>query len=141
MLAQKMWDDNPLSILAFSTALPGCSKRHLAKMEVHAMKLLEFNMSVAPSLYAKYYFELRQLLQVAIGMRAIANTEGSKRDLNPLTQLQASQLIARLSGKEVLMTRKDNDGSAGSTGSSSRTSKSRSSRSCKATDANSSGHQ
>ena len=55
-------------------------------MEVNYLELLQYNVYVSGSLYAKYYFELRTLHE--------SNSSNSFA-LKPLTRAQASRLEAR----------------------------------------------
>jgi hypothetical protein len=70
IIAQKFWEDNPLKTSAFSIILPSISKSQLREWERQGLDLLEYSVRVKPSLYAKYYFELRQLFVEIIGPRA-----------------------------------------------------------------------
>jgi hypothetical protein len=87
ILAQKVWDDIPLRTSAFATILPGVTKEDLRKMEMEAFRLLDYNTTVKPSVYAQYYFELRQLFHEISGgdVRFIWN-------LAPLSLVQSKRL-------------------------------------------------
>lgn len=67
IIAQKMWDDYPMKTSNFASFLPGILRQTLLEAEVKALNLLQFNTGVVPSLYAKYYFELRQLYVEVVG--------------------------------------------------------------------------
>lgn len=69
MIAQKMWDDKPLKTSAFAQLVPPISKGNLKDFELKALQLLDFTISVKPSLYVKYYFELRDLFVSIIGFK------------------------------------------------------------------------
>jgi hypothetical protein len=87
ILAQKVWDDIPLRTSSFVSILPGLRKEDLRKMEMEAFQLLDFNTTVKPSVYAKYYFELRELFHDIC--------DGDSRfiwGLNPLSIVQAKRL-------------------------------------------------
>ena len=47
--------------------LPGVEKIKIRDMEWRLLELLDFNTSIKPSLYAKYYFDLRQLFFDIVG--------------------------------------------------------------------------
>ena len=100
ILAQKVWDDVPVRTSAFASILPNVTKDNLRKMELKAFSLLDFCTTVKPSVYAKYYFELRQLFFEISG--------GDPRyiwDLQPLSGVQAKRLDDRSHLKGQLMQR------------------------------------
>lgn len=61
VLAQKVWDDKPLRTSSFVQLLPPVTKEQLRALEFRAFVLLDYSAQVKPSIYAKYYFELRSL--------------------------------------------------------------------------------
>ena len=67
LLFLKVWDDQPLRTSSFATILPGISKTQLRTMEFKILNILQFNTGVPPSMYARYYFELRTLFDEVIG--------------------------------------------------------------------------
>lgn len=69
MVAQKMWDDKPLKTSAFAQLVPPITKVNLKDFEIKVLQLLDFTVSVKPSLYVKYYFELRDLFVSIIGFQ------------------------------------------------------------------------
>lgn len=69
MVAQKMWDDKPLKTSAFAQLVPPITKGNLKDFEIKALQLLDYTISVKPSLYVKYYFELRELFVSIIGFK------------------------------------------------------------------------
>jgi len=85
MLAQKVWDDKPLRSSGFIMLLPTLELKDLRRMEYRTLHLMKFITGVKPSLYAKYYFELRQLYSDIAG-RALAES------WEPLTDLTRSKL-------------------------------------------------
>lgn len=90
VLAQKVWDDNPLKTSSFINILPSVSKEQLRDLERKALALIEFVTGVKPSLYAKYYFELRQLFCDITG-----NDTSFEWKLKPLTIIESKQLEDR----------------------------------------------
>ena len=86
ILSQKVWDDKPLKTSAFTTILPSISRKCLRDMETKALELLQYMTSVKPSLYAKYYFELRQLFTEIMGF------QDKEWNILPLTILGAKKL-------------------------------------------------
>lgn len=95
VLAQKVWDDNPLKTSSFVNILPNVSKEQLRDLERRALALIEFVTGVKPSLYAKYYFELRQLFT------DITGPDSNRYDwkLKPLTVI-GSKKLEEVSKKE-----------------------------------------
>ena len=69
MVAQKMWDDKPLKTSAFAQLVPPITKGNLKDFEIEALQLLDYSIGVKPSLYVKYYFELRELFASIIGFK------------------------------------------------------------------------
>ena len=87
ILAQKMWNDRPIKTGSFAKLLP-LEKSVLRGLEARAFQMMEFSIGVKPSLYVKYYFELRQLFTTIMGFKA------SDWRVKPLTVRQASRLEA-----------------------------------------------
>lgn len=83
VLAQKVWDDTPLINADFSILYPALTVKEINFLERKFLDLLEFKLSVSPSLYAQYYFELRSIC------------EESALNFRPLTKLQAKRLELR----------------------------------------------
>ena len=94
MIAQKFWDDTALRCSAFTTILPGVSSSELQSIEICIFDLLEHSVRVKPSMYAKFYFELRAIFQSMVG-NAAANfsvtTDGSVA--RPLSRVQGAMLL------------------------------------------------
>jgi len=63
MVAQKVWDDKYLSNADFAFIYPFFVTEEINKLEQKFLELLQYNVTVKSSLYAKYYFELRALFQ------------------------------------------------------------------------------
>lgn len=63
VLAQKVWDDTPLINADFSILYPALTVKEINHLERRFLELLEFKLSVSPSLYAQYYFELRSICE------------------------------------------------------------------------------
>lgn len=88
MLAQKMWNDHTVRTSAFVHLVPPLSKTDLRNLESKALQLIDFSTGVKPSLYAKYYFELRQLFTTIMGFSE------SEWLVQPLSRVQAKRLEA-----------------------------------------------
>lgn len=67
ILAQKVWDDRPIKTSSFITLLPTVSKDQLIAIEMKVFQALDYITTVKSSLYAKYYFELRELFVQIVG--------------------------------------------------------------------------
>ncbi len=67
ILAQKVWDDRPLRTSAFAKIFPSLTKEVAIAAETSIFRLLEFNATVKPSVYAKYYFELHYIYKEITG--------------------------------------------------------------------------
>jgi len=63
ILAQKIWDDKCLATSNFALICPKYSKKQVKFFEVKFLELLQYQATVTQSLYAKYYFELRELFE------------------------------------------------------------------------------
>lgn len=83
VLAQKVWDDTPLINADFSILYPALSVIEINFLERKFLGLLEFKLTVSPSLYAQYYFELRSIC------------EENAQNFRPLNKVQARRLEAR----------------------------------------------
>lgn len=88
IIAQKMWDDKPLKTSAFCVLVPPIEKVHLRNFETTALNLLEYSVCVKPSVYVKYYFELRQLFTTIMGFTV------NDWQMKPLTVVKAKRLEA-----------------------------------------------
>lgn len=88
MLAQKVWDDRPLRTSDFVRILPDIDSKILRELEFQTLTMLKYITGVKPSLYAKYYFELRQLYSDISG----SNPSCGEWALEPLSNYLASKL-------------------------------------------------
>lgn len=88
ILAQKMWNDRSVRTGTFANFIPSMDKITLRNLEARVLQLLEYSIGVKPSLYVKYYFELRQLFTTIMGFKL------SEWRVKPLTVRHASRLDA-----------------------------------------------
>lgn len=88
ILAQKMWNDRPVKTGSFANYFHPMDKTVLRGLEARALQLLDFSIGVKPSLYVKYYFELRQLFTTIMGFKL------SEWRVRPLTVRHAYRLEA-----------------------------------------------
>ena len=67
LLAHKFFDDKSLHLRGFVRFCPIFTLSELKMLERSALTLLSYSVAVKPSLYVKYYFELRQLFSEISG--------------------------------------------------------------------------
>ena len=78
VVAQKVWDDTPLINADFSILYPPLTVRDINYLERQLLALLDFKLTVSPSLYAQYFFELRSICEDA-GSYAASPSQGINR--------------------------------------------------------------
>ena len=61
LVAQKVWDDKYLSNLDFAFIYPFFSSQEINVLEKKFLELIQYNVAIKSTLYARYYFELRAL--------------------------------------------------------------------------------
>jgi len=61
LVGQKVWDDRYLSNADFAFIYPFFTTEEINKLEQKFLELIQYNVIVKASLYAKYYYELRTL--------------------------------------------------------------------------------
>lgn len=84
IVAQKVWDDRYLGNLDFAYIYPFFTLEEVNQLEAKFLSLLQFNVVVKPSTYAKYYFELRSFFKT--------NPDDLKCTLPPLNDQGAHRL-------------------------------------------------
>jgi hypothetical protein len=82
ILASKVWEDQSVWNVDFLPVFDNLTAQDLNKLERQFLALLQYNVSLTASLYAKYYFELRQFSKL--------NAEHFP--LQPLDKLNAKRL-------------------------------------------------
>lgn len=88
VLAQKVWDDTPLINADFHILYPVLHIENINYLERKFLALVGFKLSVPPSLYAQFYYELRSIFN---------NQESVKPETLPLKKLAEMQQRVHLS--------------------------------------------
>ena len=99
LVSQKIWDDSCLANVDFpvlwGVACPAAKQaldvKAVNHMEAKYLELLQFNVYVSSGLYARYYFELRTLLE--------SSHPSAANMMRPLTKAQGDRLEARSAEK------------------------------------------
>ena len=63
LLTDQVWDDRYLSNADFAFIYPFFVTDEINRLEQKFLELIQYNVTVKSSLYAKYYFELRALFK------------------------------------------------------------------------------
>eukprot|EP00051_Salpingoeca_urceolata_P004698 m.67038 g.67038 ORF g.67038 m.67038 type:complete len:347 (+) comp13800_c0_seq3:396-1436(+) len=88
LMASKVWDDQAVWNVDFCSILPRISVEDMNDLERTYLEMLQFNINVDSSVYAKYYFELRSL----------AEKTNHTFHLQPLDKERAAKLEAMSEG-------------------------------------------
>lgn len=85
LVAQKVWDDKYLSNLDFAFIYPFFTSHEINILEKKFLELIQYNVAIKSTLYARYYFELRALFQdneQEFPYNSLTNGEAEKLELN-----------------------------------------------------------
>ncbi len=88
LIAQKVWDDRSLLNSQFTQVCPVYTAARISTFERVFLQWIDYDLAVSSRLYAKYYFELRALLE---------QQNIKSFSLSPLTPVHARQLEVHLS--------------------------------------------
>lgn len=65
MAADKFWDDTPLGNSQFALVYPALSAHELKVVEREFLHVLDFRLSILPSVYLAHYFQIRRAAQLS----------------------------------------------------------------------------
>jgi hypothetical protein len=80
MVSQKVWDDKYLSNADFSYIFPFFDTKQLNKLEMKFLEMIQYNVHIKDSLYAKYFFELKSLFPEDVPYKPIDKITMKKLD-------------------------------------------------------------
>ncbi|KAJ3356263.1 hypothetical protein HDU83_001470 [Entophlyctis luteolus] len=93
LLASKVWDDHAVWNVDFCQIFPDIEVSDMNELERWYLAAIRYNVSVKASIYARYYFELRDLLdleQHVWSSKPLAAPEISQRIAPPTIQIECS---------------------------------------------------
>ncbi len=103
IVAQKVWDDTPLINADFSILYPALTVAHVNYLERQLLSLLDFKLTVSPSLYAQYFFELRSICEESSGA-ALVPAPGVGRGNEPRAHYSEQYQKRKKEYKKMTMT-------------------------------------
>ncbi|KAJ3068867.1 hypothetical protein HDU98_008028 [Podochytrium sp. JEL0797] len=97
LLASKVWDDHAVWNIDFCQIFPDIVVKDMNELERWYMSAIQYNVSVKASVYARYYFELRDLLDIDTRVwtsKPLVTPEISQSTAVPTINLEASNNTA-----------------------------------------------
>lgn len=95
IIAQKIFDDGSLRTSSFATIMPGVTRKCLKALELRIFMLLRYATGVKPTIYARFYFELREIFKTITGELA-QSSNPENRNSRPARRLPLTIKNARL---------------------------------------------
>lgn len=89
ILAQKVYDDFPMRTSSLTNFLKGVTKKQLRDLEFEYFRLLDYTVNIKLSMYAQFYFDLRQLFDDLVGRN---NDKKFSWNSRPIGEREARQL-------------------------------------------------
>jgi hypothetical protein len=108
ILASKVWEDQAVWNVDFLSVFEHVTVQDLLQLEKVILNLLQFNVSLKASLYAKYYFELRSLAEKTELQFSIEPL--SKEDADKLeTRSETTESTVRKDSEKYKLTRRNSE--------------------------------
>merc|ERR1712125_229808 len=97
LLASKVWQDLSSWNIEFSNVYPQYSLDAISRMETQFLKMVKWDLYISSSLYAKYYFALRSLVEKQdfrnrYNRMILGQTSAAEKDLAQKVQQRSEQI-------------------------------------------------